>query len=223
MSQIPPYPDQIVNGTIPDANAVMRDYEHVRTFLNGKNLGADNIEDGSITASLIADGAVLLDEPGSVTGDNIADGSITADKLAPGAGGVSGSHRADASSGVSPINVAAQGVPGAVITPEAGVWVVLAQASYSALGTSLSVCELRIVNDANGGNVAPIQGWQIPRAGDDDSPWYNGSGFVTTVSGPRSFDGNTTLGLRVQTDRGWINGNVQCNKDGTFISGWRVG
>tara|TARA_B100001123_G_scaffold245837_1_gene274753 strand:- start:134 stop:823 length:690 start_codon:yes stop_codon:yes gene_type:complete len=88
VSQLLPYPDQLVNGTIPDANAVMRDHEHVRTFLNGKNLGADNIEDGGITASLIADGAVLLDEPGSVSRENIADDAIGPDQIAPGAVGI---------------------------------------------------------------------------------------------------------------------------------------
>ena len=88
MSQIPPYPDQIANGQIPDAHAVLRNWEHVRTWLNGKNLGADNIEDGGITASLIADGAVLLDEPGSVSRENIADDAIGPDQIAPGAVGI---------------------------------------------------------------------------------------------------------------------------------------
>jgi len=89
VSQLPPYPDQIVNGTIPDANAVMRDHEHVRTWLNGGNIGADNIEPGSLTANLFADGAVLLDEPGSVSRENIADDAIGPDQIAPGAVGMS--------------------------------------------------------------------------------------------------------------------------------------
>ena len=66
----------------------MENWNQVGTWLNSGNIGADNIEPGSLTANLFADGAVLLDEPGSVSRENIADDAIGPDQIAPGAVGI---------------------------------------------------------------------------------------------------------------------------------------
>lgn len=68
MADLPDLPNQIENGDIPDADLVMENFEHIRSYLNGGGFAPSDLAAGSDGRILVADASGVL-QYRSMSGD----------------------------------------------------------------------------------------------------------------------------------------------------------
>jgi hypothetical protein len=193
MPTLPQYPNVISNGDVPDADLLMADLQHLRTFLNSTKLDNANIQDGGLATANYANG--------SVTTGKLADNAVTAAKL-----NLLQVVAAQAAAQTS-LTTSYQSMA-TIATPAVGTYLFFGNATYASTSASVTVF-FKFDDDVN------------PRA--EDWVTLNNSPVSQSIVYVRTVNGAENVSIQAKTDTNPAGTVKNANGIETRVLGVRIG